>query len=100
MEPGSLPPQVVIAATFLPIYGLPLLLALTRALQEPWRRWAALLSPFVLALFLFWIAEPVMYNGNLLAALLYVVYFVACAAYGVVLLVVLLLTKIAVIGDR
>lgn len=78
---------LVVAGTFLPVLAAGITVLLARGLRGG-RRWAALgLVPGAGGGLMFAVAPPVMENGNLLAAVLFLLYWVALALYYPALLV-------------
>jgi len=89
-----LSPVLVIAGTFLPVIGAVVTAVLALILSGP-ARWVALVVVPALTGVVCWnIAQPVMYNGNLLAAVIYILYLLALMAYYPGLLIVALVIRL------
>ena len=90
MEPGSLSPELVLAGTVLPVIGVVAVAVLGFALPTPGARQAALAAgPLALAALLWWLCPAVFHGGNMLAAALYLLYWIGCALYYPILALVL-----------
>ena len=68
MEPGSLSIEFVLLGTFLPVLGT-MVTILMAGVTKGWVRWAVLvLMPLVVLGVCVWMGPAVLFNGNLLAA--------------------------------
>ncbi len=86
-------PWLIVLGTFLPLIGVAITAVLGRALRRT-QRWTALwLVPALTALLCWLSISPVFENGNLLAAAIYLTYFVALFLYYPVLLVVYVILR-------
>lgn len=87
-------PVMVVAGTFLPVIGAVVTAVLALILAGP-ARWIALVVVPALTGVICWnIAQPVMHNGNLLAAVIYILYLLALMAYYPALLIVALVIRL------
>lgn len=87
-------PVLVVAGTFLPIIGAIVTGLLALALRGA-ARWVALaLVPALTAVVCYGIAGPVMYDGNMLAAIVYILYALALMAYYPALIIIALVIRL------
>jgi len=77
----------VILGTFLPIIGLGLTAFIASATRGILRWTTLFILPGLISLLCWWAIEPVWRDGNLLAAVIYIAFFVALIAYYPILMV-------------
>jgi hypothetical protein len=77
----------VILGTFLPIIGLGLTAFIASATRGMLRWTSLVILPGLISLLCWWAIEPVWRDGNLLAAVIYIAFFVALIAYYPILMV-------------
>ena len=71
LQPGDLSPGLQILFTFLPIWGAVLMILIASVLRGSARRMALFFGPLLMLLVMRGIGSAVLYNGNLLAAVIY-----------------------------
>lgn len=80
--------------TFLPLYGIGLtVIAFVFTKPEKWKAVVLVVGPLLTLVVCYYLADPIFENGNMLAAVVFTVYFVSLYLYYPALIVVWIIRR-------